>query len=184
MKFLINIQRFNDLAKQMGWRTSATALADAMGISASYCRRVMIGQERLTEIFMLKYIECSGVDPKNPYEWACLFDIDFTGNCPNRTLKDFAHPDSILIKKHGNRLASIKSRCSKKNNPSYKSYGAKGVKCYLSIDDLEYLWNRDKAAFMRQPSLDRINSNGHYHLNNCRFMELIENIKRRPTKIV
>jgi hypothetical protein len=47
------------------------------------------------------------------------------------------------------------------------------------MDDLEFLWNRDNASQMDRPSIDRIDSKGHYVLTNCRFIELLDNIRRK-----
>lgn len=64
----------------------------------------------------------------------------------------------------------ILARCS--NHPRY--YG-KGIKNFLTIKDLEYLWFRDKAFTMERPSIDRINPVGNYILDNCRYLEWKDN---------
>ena len=48
----------------------------------------------------------------------------------------------------------------------------------LTLKQVRKLWFRDKAHTMQRPSLDRINSDGNYTFNNCRFIELRENISR------
>lgn len=70
------------------------------------------------------------------------------------------------------RYYSIKYRCEDKNNTHYKYYGAKGIKCLITTDDLKKLWFRDKAYLLQKPSVDRRNPNGHYEYSNCRFIEL------------
>lgn len=78
-----------------------------------------------------------------------------------------------------------------KNNPWRRSYdGAKsrcapngayykrGTKFSMSVEEFKYLWFRDKAALMKRPSIDRIDSNGDYILSNCRFIELEQNRRR------
>ena len=72
-----------------------------------------------------------------------------------------------------------KNRCCNLNNYSYERYGGKGIKMIMTKDDFKYLWVRDKAYLLKQPSIDRINNKGHYKLSNCRFIELSENSKRR-----
>ncbi len=74
-------------------------------------------------------------------------------------------------------LSAIKKRTSNPNCKSYQYYGAKGIKCILSLDDLLYLWMRDKAHELRRPSIDRINRFGNYEVPNCRFIEHNENCK-------
>lgn len=67
--------------------------------------------------------------------------------------------------------AGSKQRCENPNNPRYKYYGAKGIKFLLSKSDVAFMWIRDKAPEMKHPSIDRINPNGNYCLENCRFLE-------------
>ena len=73
---------------------------------------------------------------------------------------------------------AIKQRCENKNRKDYKSYGAKGVKALLTVDELKFLWFRDKAYEMKQPSVDRINDNGNYELSNCQFLEQDKNFQK------
>lgn len=67
------------------------------------------------------------------------------------------------------------SRCNKKKASGYKYYGGKGIKMLMSVDDFKTLWFRDKAYLMRQPSIDRLDSNKNYELSNCRYIETLEN---------
>lgn len=66
----------------------------------------------------------------------------------------------------------IITRCHSKTHPYFK----KGRKNFITSIDLKYLWYRDKAYLLKKPSIDRIDSKGNYTLNNCRFIELRENI--------
>lgn len=65
----------------------------------------------------------------------------------------------------------IKSRCG-----NFRYY--KNVKCLITKDELRLLWIRDSALDMKKPSIDRIDSKGDYSINNCRYIELEENILR------
>jgi len=58
------------------------------------------------------------------------------------------------------------------------SYAKRGIKNYLSPEDVKMMWFRDKAYLMEKASIDRIDGNGDYTLDNTRMMELDENIKR------
>lgn len=69
-------------------------------------------------------------------------------------------------------------RCEDKKTRCYKYYGARGIRCSITKEELEFLWHRDYAANMKRPSIDRIDPDGSYELDNCRFMELSENSKR------
>ena len=72
----------------------------------------------------------------------------------------------------------INKRCNNSKSDNYKYYGGKGVKNYLTQEELKKLWFRDKAYKMDRPSIDRIDSNGNYEINNCRFIEMNKNISR------
>lgn len=71
---------------------------------------------------------------------------------------------------------SIWTRCSNPKCGSYPRYGGKGIKNFLQGNDLKFLWNRDKAYLLKQPSIHRKDSNDHYTLDNCGFIELVDNI--------
>ena len=68
-------------------------------------------------------------------------------------------------------LASAKNRCNR------KSYKQRGIKCFLTKEEVKLLWDRDKALLLKKPSLDRKVGNGHYTFENCRFIELKENLR-------
>lgn len=66
-------------------------------------------------------------------------------------------------------------RCRDKKHWYFK----KGIKCYLTIKDVEFLWFRDKAHNMKEPTLDRIKSAYGYIASNTRFSERLANQRRR-----
>jgi len=72
-----------------------------------------------------------------------------------------------------------RSRCNNPKNNHYHSYGGRGIKFLMTNNDFRYLWFRDKAFEMKQASIDRIDNDGNYELNNCRFIELIKNTKKK-----
>lgn len=72
-----------------------------------------------------------------------------------------------------NRLVNAKARCKSTGN-----YGARGIKCLITAEEIKKLWFRDKAWLLNKPSIDRIDSNGNYTMENCRFIELDENRRR------
>lgn len=75
--------------------------------------------------------------------------------------------------------SSAWNRCNEVYHRSYYRYGALGIKLLMKPNDFKYLWFRDKAYLMKAPSIDRINPNENYTLDNCRFIELSENVRRR-----
>lgn len=74
---------------------------------------------------------------------------------------------------------ACRQRCNNVKNPRYSGYGGKGIKCLLTKMDMIFMWTRDNADKMDKPSVDRINNNGDYTLDNCRFIEMWANSKKR-----
>lgn len=72
-----------------------------------------------------------------------------------------------------------RARCLYDKNSQYYMK----IKIYMKTADFKKLWFRDKAYEMIRPSIDRINNNGDYEINNCRYIELEEN-KRKSPRIV
>ena len=81
-----------------------------------------------------------------------------------------------------NTLININQRCNNPKVQAYKYYGKKGIKNYLSLKEIKFLWFRDKAYLMKQPSIDRENNNADYTLDNCKFIELSINVSKRSYK--
>lgn len=77
-----------------------------------------------------------------------------------------------------------KKRCVNKKNSHYMYYGGRGIKYLLTSEQVKFLWFRDKAYEMKRPSIDRIDNDGNYELNNCRFIEFLENIGKAKRKQV
>lgn len=71
-----------------------------------------------------------------------------------------------------------KRRCEDVKHRSYRYYGGKGIRCLLTTDDVKLLWYRDKAYNLLKPSLERIDSNLDYSLENCMFIEFKLNSAR------
>lgn len=82
----------------------------------------------------------------------------------------------------------IKTRCNNLNFIGYEYYGGRGIKCLITLLEVKQLWFRDKAYFMKKPSINRIDNDGDYTFDNCEFLELEKNItemnKRVFSKIV
>lgn len=84
-----------------------------------------------------------------------------------------------------NSYKHAKRRCNNSNHKYYKWYGGRGIKFLLTHEDMEFLWKRDNADKMKEPSIDRINKNGNYELKNCQFIEMnINRIKDRLKPII
>jgi hypothetical protein len=72
---------------------------------------------------------------------------------------------------------NIQKRCENPKSKVYKNYGGRGIKNELTHADLKILWNRDNAGTMKRPSIDRIDNDKNYTLENCRYIELSQNIR-------
>ena len=70
---------------------------------------------------------------------------------------------------------NITGRCNNPRTNKYQYYGGRGIKNFLTLADLIFLWERDGGENMKWPSIDRKNSDGHYTLDNCRFIEFADN---------
>lgn len=81
-----------------------------------------------------------------------------------------------------NSYRAARERCCSPRSASYKYYGGRGVQFLLTIEDVRRLWERDKAHKLDWPSIDRIDRDGHYVYENCRFIERLQNTRRKATE--
>lgn len=72
-------------------------------------------------------------------------------------------------------------RCYEIHDINYKNYGARGIRICN-----EWLFDRDKFVewalsngYKKELELDRINVNGNYEPNNCRFVTRLENSRNK-----
>ena len=74
-------------------------------------------------------------------------------------------------------LEYARRRCIDPNERSFSSHGGKGVSCLITLPEIKTLWERDNAAALKKPSLDRIDSELDYTFANCRIIEHCLNIR-------
>ncbi len=70
-------------------------------------------------------------------------------------------------------LCNVRYRCNHRER-----YAGRGIRCQINFADIHFLWQRDGAGKMARPSIDRIDNDSSYTRDNCRFIELYENIRR------
>jgi len=61
-----------------------------------------------------------------------------------------------------------------RTNNRYQYYGAKGIKCLLSLADVKFLIERDSADEMKKPQIHRFDKTQDYCVQNCGFIEASE----------
>lgn len=127
------------------------------------CDCGIIRKVRFTNLIMGESLSC-GCKEKH-------YKIKYPKDIPNR--------ERLL-----NIYRGMKSRCYNPQNDSYKYYGQRGISiCKEWLDEKEGFENFSKWAnsnnYSPIMSIDRINVNGNYEPDNCRWVELSEQSRNR-----
>lgn len=81
---------------------------------------------------------------------------------------------------------NMKQRCNNPKHPKYKRYGGRGIKiCKEWQDDIVCFMNwANKNGYKEGLTIDRIDNDGDYCPENCRWVTMADNSRRkRTTKI-
>ena len=143
--------------------------------------------------YKLKVLDISLNDFKEEYIYKNIQIIAKEHNCTVKAVQEYMKQNNIKINKkktnYTKRLGTIYyhmiNRCYKKEDKAYKHYGARGIKvCRDWIENRRefYTWAVNNG-YKESLTLDRINVNGNYEPENCRWVELnVQNYNKRNTR--
>lgn len=145
----------------------------------------------------LLVLKLAGKSNDNHYKWLCQCDCGNTKIIIGRDITSgktkscgcFARQlTSIRTLKHnmhGTKIyhiwISIKQRCNNSNNHKYKDYGGRGIKiCKGWENDFMSFYNWSiNNGYKEGLSIDRINNDGNYEPQNCRWVTMKEQANNR-----
>lgn len=77
----------------------------------------------------------------------------------------------------------MRDRCNNPNNPRYQSYGGRGIKVCARWDDFANFF-KDMGARPSGQSIDRIDNDGNYEPENCRWASTSEQQRNKRNTVM
>lgn len=80
---------------------------------------------------------------------------------------------------------NMKQRCYNFKSTTYEYYGARGITvCDRWLNSFENFYNDMISTYVKGLQLDRIDNNGNYEPDNCRWATRSQNTKNRRTRVI
>ena len=131
----------------------------------------------------ITYLKTNALTSGNTKSCGCLVSDTQRARMIKYNTKYFDEESYILSRK----ILSMKARCYNPNEPGYKNYGGRGIKiCDEWKNDTQKFINWAKShGFKKGLSIGRIDVNGDYCPENCRFVDMItQSNNRRNNRLI